>query len=101
MTREAHALILAQLLEAAADKATASGLLTQLSDDYAAALADTALLQGRADALTAENARLVEQNMKLFLKVGNVPEPETKEDEPAGLTFESLYKDLGLKLPEE
>ena len=103
MTREAHAVMLATLLEAAADKSTASDLLTQLSDDYAALLATAALADGEVKRLAGENARLVEQNMRLFLKVGEVPdkEPEKPEENPTGLTFDGLYQQLGIATPED
>lgn len=102
MTREEHATKLATLLEAAADKATTSELLTQLADDYAAQLASAALSDAEVKRLTDENARLVEQNMRLFLKVGEVPEnkePEKPEENPTGLTFDALYQQLGIATP--
>lgn len=91
MTREAHAQVLASILEGSADRATTSEAVTTLSEDYAAALADSSVLGAKVAALETENARLIDQNMKLFLKVGSVPPPEPEQKDEPNLTFENLF----------
>jgi len=96
MTREEHAGKLAEILANPGDTAMISDSLTAISENYAGMLADSALLSSENERLTAANASLVEQNMKLFLKVGTVvdqPAPVVEEEEVP--TFESLFDEMG------
>lgn len=94
MTREEHALILANILAGAGDPAVISEQVTLLSEDYGSVLASSALQAAENATLRQQNQSLIEQNMKLFLKVGAVPEA-TQEPEEAIPTFESLFDENG------
>lgn len=94
MDRNTHAAILAGILSGREDQAVVSDNLTVLSEDYAGVLAELELTKAENATLKTRNQALTEQNMKLFLKVGNVPEPEP-EPEPETRTFESLFDTNG------
>ena len=94
MDRNTHASLLAAILAGRDDQAAVSDNLTVLSEDYAGMLADLELTKAENANLKNRNQALTEQNMKLFLKVGNVPEPEP-ELEPETRTFESLFDEKG------
>lgn len=102
MTRDEHKAIVNQLLTMATpeQQATASELLTQLTDDYEQTLTGLEQANANVTTLTANNETLREVNAKLFLKVGHTdktpnpnkdpnPEPENQ------LKFEALFNEKG------
>ena len=94
MTREEHAARLAAILAAGGDVAIVSENVTALSEDYAGMLATSALQSAENMQLKNDKQALIDQNMKLFLKVGAVveAEPEVVDTKP---TFESLFDENG------
>lgn len=103
MERTEHKNIISQLLGmvAADHQATASELLTQLSEDYDQVMTASEQATENVATLTANNETLRQVNAKLFLKVGSIdndpkPNPNTdpKPDEPA-LTFDGLFNEKG------
>lgn len=105
MDRQQHTSIIQQLrgLVSEENQATATQLLTQLSDDYDETLtASETLTTANAD-LTARNERLREVNSELFMKVGtskenkggNNQEQENKEGQENELTFDKLFDEKG------
>lgn len=102
MTRDEHKNIVNQLLGlvGADNQASASDLLTQLTDDYGVTLDTLDTANQNVTRLTENNERLRDVNAKLFLKVGEVkkseePKPEDgKADEPK-LTYEALFNEKG------
>lgn len=95
MKREEHASILASILSGRDDQAIVSDSLTTLSEDYAGMLADLELTRGENESLKKRNDDLTAQNMKLFLKVGNVPEPEAEAETEKKRTYEDLFDEFG------
>lgn len=94
LSREEHARALAKILEQAKNPADVSELLTQIGDSYGTALAEQELSKTEAENMKRRNHELTEQNMKLFLKVGGVP--ETKPDEPPKkMSFDDLFDEHG------
>lgn len=105
MTRDEHKNIVNQLLGmvAAESQATASDLLTQLTEDYEQTLTDFESATANVTTLTANNETLREVNAKLFLKVGQTDkdihkneDPNKGKDDPENqLTFEALFNEKG------
>ena len=94
MTREEHARLLADILKNAKDPASVSDALTKLQEDYQATLANAELTSADNASLKQRNDELIQQNMKLFLKVGKVPEEKQQQsDQPK--KFEDLFDEKG------
>jgi hypothetical protein len=102
MKPEDQKMILADVLKAAqsGDTAQVSELITKLSEDYGAVNADLVLNTGRVHELTGKVTALQEQNLKLFLKMGDTPIPEQVQDEDKKLKFEDLFDPKTKKLKE-
>ncbi len=82
MTREEHEKLLAGILANAKDPAAVSEALTSLREDYGSTLADLSLTHADNETLKKKNKEIVEQNMKLFLKVGTkTPEQDNDQGE--------------------
>lgn len=105
MTRDEHKKIVNQLLGMATpeNQATASELLTQLTDDYEQTLTNNETLTANNATLTANNEQLRSVNADLFLKVGVTNKQIHKQDEPGKedkpdetkLTFDALFNEKG------
>lgn len=105
MTRDEHKNIVNQLLGmvGADNQASASDLLTQLTDDYNTTLDSLDTANTNVTQLTENNERLRDVNAKLFLKVGEVPKGNPKKTHENGndggddkkLTFEALFNEKG------
>lgn len=96
MTREQIALALAEILAKSGDQAATSELVTQISDHNGEQAARLAVAEAEAAALKLRNTELIEQNMKLFLRVGAAPAEESKESEdPEIKPFSSLFDENG------
>lgn len=97
LSREQHAEILAKILEQP-DSANVSEMVTQLAENYASVLADSAVNGEQIATLKKQNDDLVQQNMKLFLKIGQgEPQDDTPklEEERPVLKFDDLVNDNG------
>ena len=72
-------------------------MLTQLSDHNGELAAKYELATGEVDSLKERNARLLEQNTALFLRVGNAPDKDESDDtkESELPTIESLFDEKG------
>lgn len=105
MTRDEHKNIVNQLLGmvGADNQASASDLLTQLTDDYNTTLDSLDTANTNVTQLTENNERLRDVNAKLFLKVGEVPKGNPNKTTEKGndggddkkLTFEALFNEKG------
>ena len=103
MERTEHKNITAQLLGMVApdNQATASELLTRLTEDYEQVMTEGEQAAATVATLTANNETLRQVNAKLFLKVGEVggnPKPtDTPKDEPGEppLSFDALFNEKG------
>lgn len=97
LSREEHAGILAKILEQP-DSANVSEMVTQLAENYAGVLADNAVNTEQIATLKKQNDDLIQQNMKLFLKIGQgEPQdtaPEMPEERPI-LRFDDLVNENG------
>ena len=97
LSREEHACILASILEQP-DAANVSEMVTQLAENYAGVLADAAVNSEQIVTLKKQNEDLIQQNMKLFLKVGagdpKDDAPVLEEEKPV-LRFDDLIKEDG------
>lgn len=106
MTREEHKQIMTDLLKTIAPEhqATATGLMTQLTEDYEKTLTEFETTSKANETLTANNEKLREVNADLFLKVGvskkdaHIEKPKEKptdEGETKLPTFDSLFNEKG------
>lgn len=105
MTRDEHKKIVNQLLGMATpeNQATASELLTQLTDDYEQTLTSNETLTASNATLTANNEKLRSVNADLFLKVGTTQKQIHKDTTPGKdeqpdeteLTFDALFNEKG------
>lgn len=103
MTREELKQLAAELMGfASADhQARTSEILTTISEGFETTLSESEQAQTRVAELTANNETLRDVNAKLFLKVGNKPEPTptpepTPEIEPKPqLSFDKLFNEKG------
>lgn len=102
MTRDEHKNIVNQLLAMATpeNQATASSLLTQLTEDYEQTLTDFETATDNVTTLTANNETLRKVNADLFLKVGTAVSkpnnPEKVEDpEIPELSYDDLFNEKG------
>ncbi len=95
MTVEEHAAILAEILANPSDTATVSEKLTILSENYGSIVAEKAAADLMVAELTEKNEKLIQQNMELFLKVGNVPESAPPEQGETIPTYDDLFDENG------
>ena len=110
MTREEHNAIIQQMLTMVTpeNQATASQLLTQLSDDYNTTLSTSEQLTTRNGELEKNNETLRSVNADLFLKVGqtnannqnlnqnqNQNQNLNQNQEEPKLTYEALFNEKG------
>ena len=97
LTMEKHTELLASIWENP-EIANVSEMVTQLKENYADAMANTIIINEEIELLKKQNQDLTEQNMKLFLKIGQ-SEPEIEEvitePEELTLTYEELINDDG------
>ena len=103
MTRDEHKQIVNQMLGlvSAENQATASELLTKLTDDYEETLTSNETLTSTNATLTANNEKLRSVNADLFLKVGVTKKEnkegkkEQEETEDKKLSFDELFNEKG------
>lgn len=89
----------AEILQNLGDQAKVSTILAELTTDYDATMVDISTAKTTAEKLTADNEKLRQANLDLFLKVGS-SKPETKPDniKPDGDNtpkIEDLFDDKG------
>lgn len=85
-----------EILSNLTDQAKVSTVLSELIEDYNTVTAETETARTTAEKLTADNEKLRQANMNLFLKVGETKkEEETKQDEDNKPTFEDLFDENG------
>lgn len=103
MTREEHKAAVNRLLGMVASEhqATASELLTNLSDDYEQTLTAHEQAQNSVRTLTENNESLRAVNTKLFLRVGDTEKALHKEDKTPDKpkdeipSFDTLFNEKG------
>lgn len=104
MTREEHNEIVQKMMGMVAPEhqATASELLTQLSDDYEQTLTTGETLTKDNETLTANNEKLRAVNADLFLKVGttnketqNKENNNTQGENENPKSFDALFNEKG------
>lgn len=107
MTRDDHKKAVNQLMGmiAAEHQATASDLLSNLSDDYDRTLTDYETATANVTSLTSDNESLRKTNMRLFLRVGETEKETHKQDkhnpshdeqeENKPLPFTDLFNEKG------
>lgn len=102
MERTEHKKILQDLLKTInpENQATATELMTKLSDDYEEVMTNSENFESKNKELLERNEKLREVNADLFLKVGKrIDAPENKEDENEGgeeiPTFDELFNEKG------
>ena len=82
-------------------QASASEILTELSDEYESVMTESETHAGKVQELTKNNETLRDVNAKLFLKVGTTTKETHKEETPAPeepetkLTYENLFNEKG------
>lgn len=85
-----------EILSNLTDQAKVSTILSELIEDYNTITAETETARTTAEKLTADNEKLRQANMNLFLKVGETKkEEEIKQDEDNKPTFEDLFDENG------
>lgn len=87
----------AEILENLSDQAKVSTLLAELTEHNDEFVVEATAAQTTAEKLTADNEKLRQANMSLFLKVGD-QKPADKDQKPAADTtpkFEDLFDDQG------
>ena len=85
-----------EILSNLTDQAKVSTVLSELIEDYNTVTAETETAKTTAEKLTADNEKLRQANMNLFLKVGETKkEEETEQDEDNKPTFEDLFDENG------
>ena len=79
------------------DDVTRRSLLVALSDNLGGVFDENETLTTAAEKSAAEIKKLKENNMELFLRVGDKREPETKKEEepPKRRSFENLFNEKG------
>ena len=103
MTRDEHKNIVNQLLNMATpeNQATASDLLTQLTDGFERIVTDYEIASANVTQLTANNETLRQVNAKLFLRVGEKEiDPPAKGKDAGGdelprIDFTELFNEKG------
>jgi hypothetical protein len=86
-----------EVLQNLADQAKVSTILAELTDDYNNVAVETATAKTTAEKLTADNEKLRQANMSLFLKVGEqkTNTEEKKQNEDTTPKFENLFDENG------
>lgn len=85
-----------EILSNLTDQAKVSTLLAELTEDYNTETVIKSTATTTAEKLTADNEKLREANMKLFLSVGEKAQADViKKDEPTTPTFDALFDDKG------
>lgn len=83
------------------NQASASEILTELTDEYGNIMTESETHAGKVQELTKNNETLRDVNAKLFLKVGATVKETHKEETPATeepvteLTYEKLFNEKG------
>jgi len=105
MTRDEHRAAIQNLIGmvGAEHQASASEILTNLSNDYDQMLTASETANSNVAKLTQDNESLRATNMKLFLQVGSVPKGEPEKatdnegnaDEDKPLPFTDLFNEKG------
>ena len=78
----------------ASNQAELSVLLSTLTDDYTAMLSEREVEKTELEALKVDKEKLLDANMKLFLKVGHEKQPEESQKEETEHTKTLSYDDL-------
>jgi hypothetical protein len=87
---------LKEIMENLGDQAQVSTICAELTEDYNNVAVETATAKTTAEKLTADNEKLRQANMNLFLKVGETKPPEAqKPPEDTTPKFEDLFDDTG------
>jgi regulator of replication initiation timing len=91
MKPEEHTVIIQDILANLTDQAHVSEQLAKLSSDYTTVLKETEDNKTLADAMVADNKKLQQANMNLFLQIGEKPKdpPATfkqEEEKPLQVT---------------
>lgn len=81
MTPEEFETLVAETLENVADVGTVSKNLDAMRSAFGTVTADLTKVKAENEDLTAKNASLKENNLALFLKVGEKPKEEKQEEE--------------------
>lgn len=84
-----------QVMENLSDQAQVSTLLTELSDVYGTKIAETATATQTSQQLTADNEKLRQANMNLFLKVGETKTPEKAQTQDTTPQYADLFDEKG------
>ena len=85
-----------EILNNLTDQAKVSTVLSELIEDYNTVTAETETAKTTAQKLTADNEKLRQANMNLFLKVGETKkEEQPKPDEDKIPKFEDLFDENG------
>lgn len=89
----------AEILQNLNDQAKVSTILAELTTDYDGVTVDITTAKSTAEKLTADNEKLRQANLDLFLKVGTTkPADDKKPDEDKTPKYEDLFdKDGNLK----
>lgn len=105
MTRDEHKEIIQKLMTMvnADNQASASELLTNLSNDYEETLTSLETSKSDVEKLTSNNETLRDVNAKLFLKVGSTDikkneenkENENNQNDDKVQSFDDLFNDKG------
>ena len=79
------------------DDVTRRTLLTEIRDNVSEVFDSNVDLTEKNSKLTTENERILGENMKLFLRVGEVREPEKphKEEPKEKRSYENLFDEKG------
>jgi FtsZ-binding cell division protein ZapB len=80
-----------EIAESLGDQAKVSTILAELIEDYNAVSAESTTAKTTAERLTADNEKLRQANMNLFLKVG---ETKPSEDKKPPVDTTPKYADL-------
>lgn len=95
MTKEEHETLLQSLKENIDDKDKIIDIIDNLKTDYVEQLNQIENLTKENTETKTKNNELLEQNMKLFLRVGATKKEAEQTKEENNLTFESLFDTNG------
>jgi regulator of replication initiation timing len=86
-----------EVLQNLTDQAKVSTILAELTEDYNSVAVETTTAKTTAEKLTADNEKLRQANMNLFLKVGENKKPDDTNKKPEDTTpkFEDLFDEKG------
>jgi regulator of replication initiation timing len=78
------------------DQAKVSTIFAELTEDYNTVSAETETAKATAEKLTADNEKLRQANMNLFLKVGETKkEEQQQEQKDTKPKFDDLFNEKG------